>query len=209
MRSGSWWKLRGRREGQTSFRLPAYRHSALWKGCGCFPGWYRLTVLCVTGPLMFSEAQGYILVGSARPSHYTFPWSGFFLNGLLQLLPGSTQRLVPGIFLPHGLFSWVRYWQDFTKVHPPWYHNQWEIYTFLYKGDSEAAPLPALFLSCHLSFPVLFSLSSSVRADQHIYWPEWTIVEWITSPPALLWSPISDIYQNSEGEIKARTATTG
>ena len=142
-----------------SFRLPAYRHSALWKGCGCFPGWYRLTVLCVTGPLMFSEAQGYILVGSARPSHYTFPWSGFFLNGLLQLLPGSTQRLVPGIFLPHGLFSWVRYWQDFTKVHPPWYHNQWEIYTFLYKGDSEAAPLPAFFLSCHLSFPVLFSLS--------------------------------------------------
>lgn len=154
---------------------------------------------------MFSEAQGYILVDSARPSHYLFPWSGFFPHGLLQLLPGSTQRLVPGIFLPHGLFSWVRYWQDFTKVHPPWYHNQWEIYTFLYKGDSEAAPLPSFFLTRHLSFPVLFPLSGSVRADQHIYWPDWTIVEWIAHPPSLLWSPISDIYQNSEGEIKART----
>ena len=134
-----------------SFPLPTYRHSALWKGCGCFPGWYRLTVLCVTGPLMFSEVQGYILVGSSRPSHYMFPWSRFFPNGLLQLLPRSTQHLVPGIFLPHGLFSWVRYWQDFTKVHHDITINERSTH-FCTKVTARLVPCPlsfspAIFLS--------------------------------------------------------------
>ena len=140
---------------------------------------------------MFSKAHGYGLVGSVSPSHCMLPWSQFFLNRLLQLLPWSTRSLAPGMFPLHGLFSWVRYWQDFTKVHPPWYHNQWEIYTFLYKGDSEAAPLPSFSLSCLLSFPVLFPLSGRVRADQQIYWPEQTTLEWVANPASLLWSPIS------------------
>ena len=72
------------------------------------------------------------------------------------------------------------------------YRRQWETYTFLYKGDIEAASLPSFFLSRHLSFPALLPLSGSVRADQHICWPEWTPVGWTASPPLYcdLQSPI-------------------
>ena len=135
-------------EGQTSSCLPAYRRSALWKGRGCFPGWYTFTVVCVTGLLMFSEAQGYILVGSVRPSHYMFLWSGFFLNGLLQLLPGSTQPLVPGIFLPHGLFSWLtRFYQGAPFM----------VITINERATHFSTKVTSRLLPCPLSFcPAIF-----------------------------------------------------
>ena len=195
--------------GQTSFCLPAYRRSALWKGRGCFPGWYTFTVLCVTGLLMFSEAQGYVLVGSVRPSHYMFLWGGFFLNGLLQLLPGSTQPLVPGIFLPRGLFSRLRYWQDFTKVHPPWLSQAMrDLHIFVQRWHRGC--FLALFLSVPPSFFPSSLTSQRQRQGRSTYLLAWVDTSGMNcQSSSLLRSPISDIYRNSEGEIKARTSTTG